>query len=88
MDDPHVISLAQAHPDLRALLKEVSQSTEPHLLAIHTEPVAVLLSMQAYNALLDRLEDLEDSLDILQARASNEPSRPFEGFIQEFEAST
>jgi hypothetical protein len=53
-------------------------------LASFNEPKAVLLGYQAFERLLEHLEDLEDTVAIYQGR--EEPARPFEEFLAELEA--
>jgi len=43
----------------------------------------ISISRDAYDALIEHLEDLEDSLSILEARIANEPSRPLDAFLHE-----
>jgi len=43
----------------------------------------ISISRDAYDVLIERLEDLEDSLSILEARIANEPSRPLDAFLHD-----
>ena len=85
MERVRVVPISQARAKLAALVDEVGQRAEPCFIASRSSVRAVLLSVDEYNALLDRLEDLEDSLEIMTARANHEPSRPLEAFVRELE---
>ncbi len=81
-----VIPISEARPKLANLIEEVSETREPYYIASRSKVKAVLLGIEEYEALMDRLEDLEDSLDVLKARLEREPARPLEEFVRELEA--
>jgi prevent-host-death family protein len=56
--------------ELRKRQAEVLASLEkgPAILTQHGKGAAVLLSLDAYNRLLEELEDLQDAMDALEAR--------------------
>jgi prevent-host-death family protein len=56
--------------ELRKRQAEVLAALEqgPTILTQHGKGAAVLLSLDAYNRLLDELEDLQDALDAFEAR--------------------
>ncbi len=60
-----VVSITQARATLPDLLIEATER-EVFILR-HNKPVGVLLGPAKYEALLDRLEDLEDSLAVATA---------------------
>ncbi len=60
-----VVSITEARATLPDLLVEATQR-EVFILR-HNKPVGVLLNPAKYEALLDRLEDLEDSLAVVTA---------------------
>jgi prevent-host-death family protein len=78
-----VVPISKARPQLTTLVEEAAQTQEPAFIASRSRVRAVLLGTEAYNVLLERLEDAEDGLDILQARASGEPSRPLADALNE-----
>ncbi len=45
----------------------------------------IILSREEYEALIERIEDLEDLIDVYKTR--NEPSRPLEDLIKELEVN-
>ena len=77
--------MSEARAKLATIMEEVSQSREPCFIASRSRVKAVLLGIDEYDALMDRLEDLEDSLDVLRSRLEAEPARPVEEFVRELE---
>ncbi|MGI8690778.1 MAG: hypothetical protein ACR2M3_19540 [Thermomicrobiales bacterium] len=47
------------------------------------DAIVISISREAYDALIERLEDLEGSISILEARIANEPARPLDEFVRE-----
>lgn len=82
MSDAHVIPISEASAHITALVT-AARNDEPLFIATDEGVYAVLLGIDAYDALIERLEDLQDSLSILEARLSNEPTRPLDEFLQE-----
>ena len=85
MERPRLISVSEARAALASLIDQV-QSGEPFLLVSRSRVRAVLMGISQYDALLERLEDLGDSLDILRAKAEGEATRPLEEYLKEREA--
>jgi len=79
------ISVSEARALLANLIEQVEVG-EPYLLVSRSRVRAVLMGIGQYDALLERLEDLEDSLEILRAKAEGEPARPLEDYLNEREA--
>jgi len=79
------ISVSEARALLASLIEQV-ESGEPYFLVSRSRVRAVLMGIAQYDALLERLEDQEDSLEILRAKAEGEPSRPLEDYLAEREA--
>lgn len=71
-----VVPISEVRANLGALLDE-AREREVYVLR-HGRPAGVLLSVDAYERLLDRLEDAEDSLAVATA----------EGDVVAFERST
>lgn len=59
--------------ELRKRQAEVLATLEkgPAILTQHGKGAAVLLSLDAYNRLLEELEDLQDAMDALEARQTS-----------------
>ena len=55
--------------------------TEPEIVTRKGKPVSVILSIKAYEALLDRLEDAEDVAYLTKARQKPLSFRPFEDYL-------
>jgi len=72
------ISISEARPRLTHLVDDVSKGGEPCFIIANSEIKAVLLGIDDYNALRERLEDLEDTIDILKAEFEGEPTMTFE----------
>ena len=79
------ISVSEARALLASLIEQVERG-EPFFLVSRSRIRAVLMGIAQYDALLERLEDLEDSLEILRAKAEGETSRPLEEYLKEREA--
>ena len=80
------ISISEARPKLTHLVDEVSRSGEPFFIISNSELKAVLLGIDEYNALQERVEDLEDTVDILKAQSEGEPTMPFEEHQEKMKA--
>lgn len=60
-----IVPITEARATLSALLDEANEC-EVYIVK-HGRPQGVLLSVAAYQTVLDRIEDLEDRLSVLQA---------------------
>lgn len=72
--DMKLVPVSEAKARLTGLVK--ASQEEDITLVRYGRPAAVLMSTERYNALMERLEDLEDSLAI--AEAKGEESEPIE----------
>lgn len=70
-----IVPISEARASLSELVTETAD--HPVYLIRHGKPVAVLLDAAKYERLIDHIEDLEDTLAVLQARA-NPDTVPFE----------
>ncbi len=82
MSDARVIPVSEVSAHITSLVQD-AQTDEPLFIATNDGIRAVLLGIDAYDALIEHLEDLEDSLSILEARIANEPARPLNEFLHE-----
>ncbi|MFQ5879443.1 MAG: type II toxin-antitoxin system Phd/YefM family antitoxin [Dehalococcoidia bacterium] len=57
-------SISNARHRLSSLIEEVETSSEPYFIVCNSKIKAVLIGITQYNVLLERIEDLEDSLEI------------------------
>ncbi len=72
------IGMAEARPKLTQLVDEVSGGGEPYLIVSGSKVKAVLLGINQYNDMVERLEELSDAAELLQAELEHEPTMPFE----------
>ncbi len=72
------IGMAEARPKLTQLVDEVSGGGEPYLIVSGSRVKAVLVGINQYNDLVERLEDLSDAAELLQAELERETIMPFE----------
>jgi len=80
------ISISEARPKLTHLVDDVSTGGEAYFIISNSEIKAVLLGIDDYNALRERLEDLEDTIDILKVELEGEPTMPFEEHLEKTKA--
>jgi PHD/YefM family antitoxin component YafN of YafNO toxin-antitoxin module len=83
VSEPTVVPISEAPQRIAAMVEAASERDEPWFIATHSGVRAALLGIDAYTALVERLEDLEDSLSILEARLANEPTRTLNDFLRE-----
>ena len=72
------IGMAEARPKLTQLVDEVSGGGDPYLIVSGSQVKAVLVGINQYNDMIERLEDLSDSAELLQAELNQEPTMPLE----------
>jgi len=72
------IGMAEARPRLTQLVEEVFSGGEPYLIVSGSRVKAVLIGVSQYNDMIERLEDLSDSAELLQAELDQEPTMLFE----------
>lgn len=80
---PHIIGVTKVRKNLAEIVNQADEHGEPIYLTNFNEPVAVLIGYQAFEQLIDRLEDLEDIVAIYRGR--EEPTRPFDEVWAELE---
>jgi prevent-host-death family protein len=69
------MGVSKARQRFAEVVTQANEHGEPIYLTTHNEPVAVLISYEAFEQLIARLEDLEDIAAIYAGR--EEPSQPF-----------
>ncbi len=79
------IGMAEARPRLTQLVEEVSGGGEPYLIVSGSRVKAVLIGVNQYNDMMERLEDLSDTAELLQAELAHEPAIPFEEHLAKSE---
>ena len=77
------VSVSEARAKLSALVDDVATTHEPLLVVSRSKVRAVLLSVDAYNDLVEAVEDLEDSLVVAENKLRSEPTQSMEEFLAE-----
>jgi len=77
----NLISISDAKRNLNSFVREVEGGGKTYYIARNSRGSAVLVGLKEYEALLDRLEELEDICDMLKAQ--QESGRPFEEYLKE-----
>ena len=72
------IGMAEARPRLTQFVDEVCGGGDPYLIVSGSQVKAVLVGINQYNDMVERLEDLSDAAELLQAELDKEPTMPFE----------
>jgi prevent-host-death family protein len=72
------IGMAEARPKLTQLIEEVFTGGEPYLIVSGSRVKAVLIGIERYNDMVERLEDLSDAAELLHAEINREPKMLFE----------
>ncbi len=72
------IGMAEARPKLTQLVDEVAGGGDPILIVSGSQVKAVLVGVNQYNDMIERLEDLSDAAELLKAELDHEPTMPFE----------
>jgi len=70
------IGMAEARPRLTQLVDEVSEGGEPYLIVSGSRVKAVLLGLDRYNDMVERMEDLSHASEHLQAVQNQELTNP------------
>ena len=71
------IGMAEARPKLTQLVDDVSNGGEPYLIVSGSQVKAVLIGLDQYNDMVERLEDLSDALQLTEAAQQDEQTMPF-----------
>lgn len=76
------IGISKARPKLTQIVEEVNKGDSPYLIISGSEIKAVLIGVDQYNDMLEKLEDLEDIKEVSQAIRDNEPVMTWEEHLQ------
>jgi prevent-host-death family protein len=87
MEKIKTIGIAEVRPKLTQLVDEVSKGGQPYTIISGSHAKAVLLGVDDYNALIEKLEDLEDIAEMNQARRNPEPRMTWEGHLKKLKES-
>ena len=65
-----IVTVSELKANLASVMAQLSADAAPIYVTQHGKPNAVLMSYEEYEALREKLEDLEDALAMQQALAS------------------
>ena len=81
---PEIVSVAKAKAHLSELVKEAREGKVFEVIN-RSQPMAILLGVEEYKALLEEIEDLEDAMAILQGKLERDETRiPWEQVKAEY----
>jgi prevent-host-death family protein len=87
MEKIKTIGIAEVRPKLTQLVDEVNRGGQPYTIISGSRAKAVLMGVNQYNALIERLEDLEDINEMNQAVRNPEPLLSWEEHSQKLKKS-
>jgi len=80
------IGMAEARPKLTQLVDEVAAGGEPFLIVSGSQVKAVLVGIDQFNDMVERLENVSDAAEILKAERDREPVMSFEEHLAKSKA--
>src|SRR4030067_3866471 len=82
---PEVVSVARAKAHLSELLKEAKKGKLFEIIN-RSEAVAIVMDVERYRTLLEKIEALEDPLAVLEGRLEDrgQPLGPWEQVVEEY----
>jgi prevent-host-death family protein len=85
MPIPEVVSVARAKAHLSELLKEAKEGRLFEIIN-RSEAVAIVMDVERYRTLLATIEDLEDTVAVLEGRLEDrgQPPMPWEQVVEEY----
>jgi prevent-host-death family protein len=87
MEKIKTIGIAEVRPKLTQLVDEVSKGGQPYTIVSGSHSKAVLLGVDDYNALIEKLEDLEDIAEMNEAMRISEPRMTLEEHLKHLKES-
>ena len=72
------IGMAEARPKLTQLVEEVYAGGEPYLIISGSRVKAVIIGIDRYNDMVERMEDLFDAVELLRAELGRESTMSLE----------
>jgi prevent-host-death family protein len=85
MDKIKMVGIAEVRPKLTQLVDEVSKGGQPYTIVSGSKAKAILLGVDEYNALIERLEDLEDIAEMNQAVRNPDSRVSWEDHLKKLE---
>jgi len=68
---PEIVSVARAKAHLSEIAREAREGKIYEVIN-RSQPIAIILSVEAYKALLEEIEDLEDAIAILEGKIESQ----------------
>jgi prevent-host-death family protein len=87
MEKIKTIGIAEVRPKLTQLVEEVSKGGQPYTIISGSRAKAVLMGVNEYNALIEKLEDLEDIVEMNEAVRNPEPRMSWEEHLKKLKES-
>jgi len=80
-----ILPASEVRDKISLVLKQLIETEEPVFITQYSRPKAVLIKYEVYNALMDRLEELEDLHDMAEAEKAYRKGegQDFEEFVTE-----
>ena len=79
MTMPQLFGISELRLHQGEVLRKLKEG--PILLAQRSQAVAVMVSPELWNELVERIEDLEDALAVAEARTKDEPTMDFDDYV-------
>ena len=78
---PWILPATDVRQKFSHILNEPDRHNEPLYITVRSHPRAVLVAYEFFETLMEKMEDLEDSLAYYERR--DEPERDFDEFLAE-----
>ena len=82
------IGISEARPKLTQLVEDVHKGGEPYLIVAKSKVKAVVMGIDQYNDMVEQLEDLSDTVAIMEAKLEGGETIPFTEYLKESEAKS
>ena len=87
MEKVKTIGIAELRLKLTQLVEEASKGGQPYTIVSSSHAKAVLMGVDEYNALIEKLEDLEDIEAMNQAARNPEPRMSWDKHLKKLKKS-
>ena len=87
MEKVKTIGIAEVRPRLTHLVDEVSKGGQPYTIVSASRAKAVLIGVDDYNGLIERLEELEDIAAMNEASRNPEPRMSWKEHLKKLKQS-
>jgi prevent-host-death family protein len=87
MEKVKIMGIAEVRLKLTQLVEDASQGGQPCTIVSSSRAKAVLLGVDEYNALIEKLEDLQDIVEMNQAARNPEPRMSWDEHLNKLKKS-